>query len=730
MLTQGSSPLPQPRSRTGVAPVWFGALLFVVAATVAIVLVGKSRSARLPVSDRSPTEKSTESATSTNPGYLGPQACASCHADRVAEFQQTNHFLACRPPNAKSMPAGFTSGSGTFLSRDPALRFEMQQMNDEFVQTAIHSLPTGEQRTTSRIDLVFGAAPNDEIYFSWHGDRLNELPIAWLHPQNQWGASLFDPHGAGDFSRDLGVRCLECHNTWVEHVLGTHNQYKREHLILGVTCERCHGPGRDHVNYHQLHPNEKLGQHIIKPAELTRELSIDLCAQCHSNAVKYRGPAFSYRPGRPLDASFRTLTSHHREDDHVANQVQYLRQSRCFQHSETMTCVTCHDPHRREEKNPRDGTAAEHSCSKCHQLGDCRERTRLPVAVQNDCVGCHMPSRNKIQVFFATENDSYVAPAKAYEHQIGVYPIAQQEVLLAWYRTQEDDHSHQQAALISKTLTAHWLDVAERCRREFRFLAAIDAYRQAERLAPSSQSKEKLQEVLTLQASIDTDWFLALSQIKAQRYTDAIETLQNILARHPNLAKVHGKLGMLYAATGQQALAVEHLQKVNKYDPDDPYGEGMLGWMAYLDGRFEQAIGHYLRANNIEPYHAKIQYQIGLARVGLEQWKVASDHFRQVLAIDPNHAKACEALSQALRRQGQVTESLEFALRSAQITDNQDPGILLNLAEIFTDAKRFKEADETLTLAQNAAQRNHGAQLTQTQRRIEQIRSRIRRLAK
>ena len=33
-----------------------------------------------------------------NPGYLGMESCAACHAARVAEFRKTNHYWACRRP--------------------------------------------------------------------------------------------------------------------------------------------------------------------------------------------------------------------------------------------------------------------------------------------------------------------------------------------------------------------------------------------------------------------------------------------------------------------------------------------------------------------------------------------------------------------------------------------------------------------------------------------------------
>ena len=184
----------------------------------------------------------------------------------------------------------------------------------------------------------------------------------------------------------------------MDHAPGSLNQYKQETAILGVTCEVCHGPGKDHVTFHETHPEARSGQAVVHPGRLSRERLMDLCAQCHSNALRHRGPAFRYRPGDPLDAHFKTLTTKHPEDDHVANQTTYLRDSKCFQKSDTMTCVTCHNPH--VATKPGDRGKGHSACLECHQAVDCGERDRLPVAVQDNCVGCHMPRGKKIQVDF------------------------------------------------------------------------------------------------------------------------------------------------------------------------------------------------------------------------------------------------------------------------------------------------------------------------------------------
>ncbi len=639
-----------------------------------------------------------------NPGFVGIQECAACHSERVAEFRNTRHFLACVQPDPATISNGFDPGRGTFLLSD-SLRFEMTRTGDEFLQTAIHSSPAGEQRTVSRIGLVYGAgAATDEVYFSWEEDRLSELPVVWLHPSQEWGASLIDPHRNGTFSRPLLPRCLECHNTWFEHVVGSENQFNRDSFMLGVTCEKCHGPGREHLAFHQAHPDTKSGQAIVHPGRLSRDRLIDLCAQCHSNAIKYRQPPLSYRPGKPLDDYFKTLSPKNPEDDHVANQVQYMRESRCFQRSDTMTCITCHDPHRRD--NLDDRSPFQRSCSKCHAAVDCREQDRLPAAVRDNCIGCHMPRVNKIQVFFQTKDNVYFPPVKRIEHRIAVYPAARDEVLLDWYRTQSDAHSLGEVDRLKSALIEYWQTEGETRQRDYRFLAAIDAYRNALRVDDVPAIREKLEVLKATHQRIDNDWFDAVHLTKENQLEEARDTLHQILSIKPDLAREHGRLGTLYLKLGQETQAVESLKAAAAYDPDDPYGNSMLGWLAYIGGRPEEALDYYRRALDAEPSNAKIRYQMGLAMSRLNRWPDAVECFQQVLASAPNHAHGCQGMSHALRQQGRLTEALPFALRAARLTQFKDPYVLVTLAETYLDLHRHNDANAVLAQATPVAQAN------------------------
>lgn len=629
-----------------------------------------------------------------NPGYLGPQSCAPCHAARVAEFLRTPHARACRRPRDGPMPPGFDPGRGHYATGDPDLYFDMTREGGEYFQTGVHVARGGIHRTKNRIDLVYGANKADEVFFTWRGDRLFELMTVWVHPTDQWANTSYDRYGVGTFNRETTTRCLECHTTWFAHVPGTSNQYRPESLILGTTCEKCHGPGRDHVEYHRANPKAEDAHAIVHPGHLSRDRLTEVCTQCHSNAVKPRGPANSYRPGEPLDAHYRTAQTRYPEQDHVANQIKYLRESKCYQKSETLTCVTCHDPHRPHEK--ADAATAHRSCAQCHKPDACTDRPRLPAAVRDDCVGCHMRQQVWMNVHFHTAVDRYLPPIRRYQHRIGIDRIARSEVLLAWHRAQPGDGSRAEAERLATELAQHWLAEVERRRKEHRFLGAIGAAREILRLDPPGPLREKaaaaLRDAIALQTKVDTDLMEALHQAEEQRPASAIEILNRALAVKPDYAVAHSKLGALYAATGRRDRAVEHLEAVAKHDPDMATGLTMLGWLAYLDGRWEDSIGFYRRAEEIEPYDAKINYHIGLALLKLDRWAEADERFRRVIAIDPQHAGGFQGLAEALRRQQKPAEAVRYAWRAGKLTEFREPDVLVTLAEVYSAARRNPEA--------------------------------------
>jgi tetratricopeptide (TPR) repeat protein len=665
-----------------------------------------------------PVDDQPDEITVVNPGYLGPQACAECHAERVAEFFKTRHAIACIEPSRDNVTAAFEARA-PLTARNSGVRFEMSRAGDEFLLTAVRPSSKGQEQTSARIGLVYGSrGAGDEMYFTWHGDHLYELPMAWLYPQGCWGNTTIDPHGSGDFGRETGPRCLECHNTWIGHVPGSHNEYRRDGRVLGVTCERCHGPGADHVAFHKDHPEAKRAESIVQPKSLERERQMEVCTQCHSNAIKPRDRAFSYRPGTPLADSYATIVTKNPEDDHVANQVQYLRKSKCFLQSD-MTCVTCHNPHK-----PTDLTAVQRSCLKCHEPASCKDREHQPAAVRNDCTACHMPPRVWMNVHFHTKDDQYVPPIRRHEHRIAVHPEARNTVLFDWCAKQSDAESKKEAERQRTWIVDYWLAESERRRSDHRLLASIGALREALRVNPTATIREKLDETERDLARLNALMSEGVYLSGQRRFPEGIARFEEAIALQPELALAHIQLGTALLQAGKSGPAAHEFRLAAKYDENDPNPHFMLAKMALDQKKPQEALQSARRAEEVGPFSDEISYVIGVALLDLNRDAEAADAFRKAIRVNPRNAGALQRMAHVLRKRGKAAEGVEFALKAVKLTHYENADMLLTLADTYADAGRLSEAEDVAEKAIAAAQKHDAGLAPIARRRLEQIKSR------
>ncbi len=622
----------------------------------------------------------------SNPGYLGAKVCGECHQERLLEFQKTRHFAAASKPDERLMPRGFEQQT-SIDSHLPGVEFLTTRRGDQFIQSVRRA---GSQQESGRavIGMAYGInGIADEVYFAWKGNKLRELPLGWLHSHDAWGAQQFsDPTSSDDFSRVATTRCLECHNTWFEHRKGTPNEYDPKSFLMGVTCERCHGPGQDHVEFHRQNPQEKHGKRITHPGHFTRDQSMDNCGQCHSGGVFRKTDLFSFRPGDSLDDHFRQNENPNYEDDHVANQVKYLKQSRCYVESSSLTCVTCHSPHHQTTIADQ----GDNTCRSCHQPESCTERDQLPDEIQGRCASCHMPKYSRLAVRFHTKDDRYVFPVRPTQHRIAVYPEARDAILAEWYadlpEQKQTPETRSELARLKQQLAQHFLSVATRMTGDYRYFAAIGALRDALRWDDSDSVRVQLAAAISTQTKIDQHFSRAMQLQQQNRFEDAVTELRELLVLKPDHAMALAKVGTFLAVLGKEKEATSHLAESLKHDPDNSYGNNMLGWLAYLRGDFSTASENFRQAEEIYPYTAENNYRWALALIELMQWNAAQQKLQHALSIDPNDAMACAALSRVLTEQNQVVPALQYANRAAVLTDFKNAEILVRLMEAWDGA--------------------------------------------
>jgi hypothetical protein len=304
------------------------------------------------------------------------------------------------------MVGKFTSGSNSLRTLDPNLHFLMTRVNGSYFETAVFGQPPDELKQKERIDLVVGSGERGQTYLYWKGDRLFELPVTYWTPLETWENSPGYRDGTADFDRPVVPRCLECHATYFSAIPSEApaNRFHKAGAVLGISCERCHGPGRQHVELEQTASQrapkasasassqagvdgaQNLG--IVNPQKLSRDRQIDVCAECHAGLGEERAPAFSFVPGQRLSEylEVQPLDPDAKVDVH-GNQVALLERSRCFQSSTKITCNYCHDVHAPEH------AAASYSnrCLTCHKVESCGVYPKLGQDITKNCIDCHMP---------------------------------------------------------------------------------------------------------------------------------------------------------------------------------------------------------------------------------------------------------------------------------------------------------------------------------------------------
>lgn len=663
---------------------------------------------------------------STNPGFVGPDACRECHQENHSGASQSNHFRACRIVQPNDMPDGFAGETAALSPQNTNIQFKMRRDGDSFwMDTYEVKDSTASPVAQSRLDLVLGSGGKfDDVFLSWKDDgSMFELPMAWLYPSHQWATSHFDPYSSGDHSRPLTVRCLECHNTWINHVKGTANQYLRDEMILGVTCESCHGPAEKHVRYYREHPNEKApaGQpaaHIISPSDLSREQRIALCSQCHSNTMKRRTTAFTHRSDQPIEASFKELTNKNNEDDHVANQTRFMKESKCFKGDQKMTCVTCHDPH--EANKAQESHSS--SCYQCHKAEACKDRPNLPNEVRDQCAECHMPLYVKINVNFQLEDDNFVTPIRRWQHRIGIYPEAKKELLRDWLAKQEDPESKDKAKKLTEELVDHYLGQLDQCQADHRFVGAIAAGREALRIDDNPVVRERLKAAIAIETRLEEFRSQANRALAQRQFPEAMKLLKQIIEIKPDDAIAQGRLGTCYAELGDMKLAEEHWKAVEKYDPDDVYGLGMLAWMAFRQNRLDDSLALYRHADEIEPYEAKVKYQIGMILAKQNKLREALPWFQAALAIEPLNDGALQAIIGTYRQLGRAKDAIPYAQDAVAFSQLANPDVLMVLADICAEAEQTNDAIEAATLARKIAERREPRLIPLIEQRLFQYR--------
>jgi hypothetical protein len=362
--------------------------------------------------------------------FAGSASCQPCHSDIFKSHINTAHYLDSRPASAAYIKGRFDSGHNYFVYPNGS-EVDMRCTRDGSFQTG---LKNGRQFRNERIDIVIGSGRKGQGYLYWKGDGLFQLPVSYYTPTDSWVNSPGYVSDSAVFDRRIPASCLECHSTYARTVFEGQqafgDYFDKSRIIYGIDCERCHGPGTEHIEYHKQHPGETAGKYIVNTERLSRQQKLDACALCHSGSRYPSKPPFSFKVGDRLDdfSEAKYMKDSVANLDVHGNQYGLLTSSKCFIRS-AMDCSSCHNVHKNEAGEIK---LFSQRCMNCHNQpahNTCTMPQTPGLVLGDNCIDCHMPAllSKRIVLEHSYGNDTARSNSNAVAvrtHHIAIYPAS------------------------------------------------------------------------------------------------------------------------------------------------------------------------------------------------------------------------------------------------------------------------------------------------------------------
>jgi hypothetical protein len=324
--------------------------------------------------------------------YSGAASCSECHQGIYATQQSSHHASTFHADGGR---AALPDTESALVDPEvPGLSYQVEHASDGLTLTS----RLGERQAEILAQFAFGSGDRGATPVGRDSSgALRELRVSYYEDNKGWDVTTGHPKApdcpSGDPACYLGRtlnddgirRCFDCHTTNARAAL---QRLAPTSLDQGIGCERCHGPGANHLKAMKAAPAFP-DLAIARPRIATPGETLKLCGRCHSP----RG--VEVRRDDPASIRFQATT---------------LTWSRCYQKSQgALSCVACHDPHRNAETDPAYYVQKCLTChtpkpssSPAHEQGDGARPIELntrvgrkpcPVNPHDNCISCHMPPR-------------------------------------------------------------------------------------------------------------------------------------------------------------------------------------------------------------------------------------------------------------------------------------------------------------------------------------------------
>jgi predicted CXXCH cytochrome family protein len=571
----------------------------------------------------------TRATTGAAPGYVSDATCGRCHAELYRSYQDVGMAKSFRRAGNATDIEDF----GDEYYHEPSQRY--YRITSEGGKLVFHRYQRDHDgNPINELELpvswVMGSGNRARSYL--HQNDWGEmflLPLSWYSESESWGMSPgFGSAAHEGIHRSIQRECMFCHNAYPEVEPGSDFPYSPElfpeNLPEGTGCQRCHGPGADHVNS-VLNGNdiERIRATIVNPAKLPAERRDEVCFQCHmlpsylvTGVRRFERSVYSFRPGQKLSDYLVNIDA---DEEGVPESEQFeinhhgyrLYQSNCYRESQgELGCISCHDPHQKKQSRELRSSVVE-VCTECHASpADLHQPST--AFTSDDCVSCHMPTRRTRDVVNVTMTDHRIArgpfdfESLVSPREEGNAPLTNIEVLpLEDSPIGSEAEVYQLMAVLraNRSVGAATNSLGALL-EQGSFNAAPPLVEFATGSLSTGQFGEAERAALRL---IETGEYLpaahkllGVSLMAQNLRVDAVEALKESLRLQPD-PEVHFNLAAAYIRYGENRLAEQQLRAAIQLRPTMSAAWKYLGLIHGANGRLEEARRALVRSIELEP---------------------------------------------------------------------------------------------------------------------------------
>jgi tetratricopeptide (TPR) repeat protein len=354
-------------------------------------------------------------ATDSGPYYTGRSSCIECHKKEDDLWSGSHHDLAMDSATAATV-------LGNFDNYEYRHKGQIHRMFRKEGKFYINTNGTDGKFGDYQVAYTFGYTPLQQYLVPFEGGKLQCLPIAWDTEKKRWfhlGDTVYKGQDIRpdnwlywtNQAQNWNGMCADCHSTNLKKNYNpATNAFNTTWSEIDVSCEACHGPASDHIEWAKLpegsRPADVNTGLVVRTRNLDNKELLNLCARCHSrraimgdydnnndDLLNYMIPQLITTPLYHADGQIL-------EEDY---EFASFTQSRMFEKG--VKCSDCHDSH-----SVKTLKTDNELCMKCHRpdiyntpahhfhkMPDDKGRHLInrgqPEYVQGtgaQCVNCHM----------------------------------------------------------------------------------------------------------------------------------------------------------------------------------------------------------------------------------------------------------------------------------------------------------------------------------------------------